>query len=248
MFEIVANNYILKYLSYFLPTLLIKSVHLEDKMARLIAALASASYLFASLFAALIIEKLGRRIMMLGSTLIQLVCFILIALLLYFTEKPGYMFQTEVAKASVVWFFIFYIGFGLGMLGIPWLYPTEINSLPMRTKGTAVATMANWITNFLVVEVTPAGIQNLGWRFYIIWAVINAVILPIIWAFFPETANRSLEDLDHYYRDDPPLLVIKDKDAISISRPRRFAISQSHDIEEAALEDLSKPSVQMSGE
>ncbi|KAI0907135.1 sugar transporter [Ustulina deusta] len=235
-------------LSYFLPTLLIKSVHLEDKMARLIAALASASYLFASLFAALIIEKLGRRIMMLGSTLIQLVCFILIAVLLYFTEKPGYMFQTEVAKASVVWFFIFYIGFGLGMLGIPWLYPTEINSLPIRTKGTAVATMANWITNFLVVEVTPAGIQNLGWRFYIIWAVINAVILPIIWAFFPETANRSLEDLDHYYRDDPPLLVIKDKDAISISRPRRFAISQSHDIEEAALEDLSKPSVQMSGE
>ncbi|KAI0966571.1 general substrate transporter [Xylaria arbuscula] len=88
-------------LSYYLPTLLIKSVHLEDKMARLIAALATVSYFIASLIAALIVEKLGRRIMMMVSTLIQLVCFILITVLLYFNQKPGYMFQSEAAKASV---------------------------------------------------------------------------------------------------------------------------------------------------
>ncbi|KAI1275630.1 general substrate transporter [Xylaria sp. FL0933] len=230
--------------SYYLPTLLIKSVGLEDKLARLVAALASVAYLFASLIAAPLVEKFGRRIMMLVSTLIELICLILVTVLLYYSEKPGYMFQTEAAKASVVWFFVYYIGFGLGMLGIPWLYPTEINSLPMRTKGAAVATMTDWLTNFLVVEVTPIGIQNLGWRFYIIWTVINAVTLPLIWAFFPETANRSLEDLDAYYRDNPPLLVIKDKDATSIFRPQKFAIAQSRDIEEAAAAGgLSKRSV-----
>ncbi|KAI0537060.1 sugar transporter [Xylaria digitata] len=231
-------------LSYYLPTLLIESVHLEEKMARLISALASVLYFFASLIAALVVEKFGRRIMMIVSTLIQLACFILVTVLLYFTEKPGYPFQTEVAKASVVWFFIYYIGFGLGMLGIPWLYPTEINSLPMRTKGAAAATMTNWVTNFLVVEITPIGIQNLGWRFYVIWAVLNFVMLPIIWAFFPETANRSLEELDAYYRENPPLLVIKDKDATSVSRPQKFAIVHSRDIEEAVRVSLRKRSAQ----
>lgn len=180
--------------------------------------------------------------MMLVSTLIQLICFILIAVLLYFTEKPRYLFQTEVAKATVVWFFIYYIGFGLGMLGVPWLYPTEINSLPMRTKGAAAATMVNWITNFLVVEVTPVGIQNLGWKFYVIWAVVNAVILPIIWVVFPETANRTLEDLDAYYRENPPLLVIQDKDATSVHRPQKFATGRSLDIEEVAATGLNKRS------
>jgi len=179
---------------------------------------------------------------MLTSTLTQLICFILITVLLYYTEKPGYAFQTEVAKASVVWFFVYYMGFGLGMLGIPWLYPTEINSLPMRTKGAAVATMTDWITNFLVVEITPIGIANLGWRFYIIWAVINAVALPVIWAFFPETANRTLEDLDAYYRENPPLLVIKDKDATSVRRPQRFILAHDRDVEEAAAAGLSKRS------
>lgn len=227
-------------ISYYLPTLLIESVGLEDQMARLISALASVSYLFASLIAAPMVERYGRRTMMLVSTLIQLICFILVTVLLAFTEKPGYPSQTEVAKATVVWFFIYYIGFGLGMLGIPWLYPTEINSLPMRTKGAAVATMTDWITNFLVVETTPIGIQNLGWKFYVIWAVTNAAILPIIWAFFPETANRTLEDLDAYYRENPPLLVIKDKDATSVHRPHKFAAARSHDIEQVVVGDVNK--------
>jgi MFS family permease len=226
-----------------LPTLLIESVHLEEKMARLIAALASVSYLFASLIAAPMVERFGRRVMMLVSTLIQLICFILITVLIYFTEKPGYSFQTEVAKATVVWFFIYYIGFGLGMLGIPWLYPTEINSLPMRTKGAAVATMVNWITNFLVVEVTPIGIQNLRWKFYVIWAVVNTVALPVIWALFPETANRTLEDLDAYYRENPPLLVTTDKEATSVHRPQKFAAGRGRDIE-VAITTLNKGATQ----
>ncbi|KAI2606603.1 general substrate transporter [Hypoxylon sp. NC1633] len=221
-------------MSYYLPTVLIESVKLDENMARLIAACASVAYLVASLIAAPLVEKLGRRIMMMVSTAVQLFCFLLVTILLSFAEKPDYLQKVEVAKASVVWFIIYYMGFGLGMLGIPWLYPTEINSLPMRTKGAAVATMTNWITNFIVVEVTPIGIQKLGWRFYIIWTVTNAVFLPVIWLFYPETANRSLEDLDAFYRDNPPLVLHKDRDSISVRRPERFIQAQGRDIEEAA--------------
>ena len=79
------------------------------------------------------------------------------------------------------------------MLGVPWLYPTEINSLPMRTKGAAVATATNWITNFVIVEIPPIGIQSLGWRFWIVWTVFNAAFMPVIYFLYPETSNRSLE-------------------------------------------------------
>lgn len=112
----------------------------------------------------------------------------------------------------------------------------------MRTKGAAVATMTNWITNFVVVEVTPIGIQQLGWKFYIIWTVMNAVFLPIIWLFYPETANRSLEDLDAYYRDNPPLFLHSDRDSTSVSRPERFIRAQGRDIEQAA-ENLRRRSI-----
>ncbi|KAH8677842.1 putative MFS sugar transporter [Xylariales sp. PMI_506] len=219
-------------MSYYLPTLLIQSVGLSDSMARLIAAVASVVYFFAALAAAPLVEKYGRRVMMLVSTLIQFVCFLVMTILLYLAQLDGYSGAHSAAEASVPFFFLYYIGFGLGMLGIPWLYPTEINSLPMRTKGAATATMSDWITNFLVVEVTPIGIQNLGWKFYIVWTITNAVFLPVIYFFYPETADRTLEDLDAYYRGNPSLIVTKDPDAICRSRPQKFIEMHQRDIME----------------
>ena len=41
------------------------------------------------------------------------------------------------------------------------VYPTEINSLTMRTTGAALEAATNWIFDFMVVEITALGIQNL---------------------------------------------------------------------------------------
>lgn len=98
----------------------------------------------------------------------------------------------------------------------------------MRTKGAALGTSTNWICNFIVVEITPIGIQSLHWQFYIIWVVFNFSFVPLVYFFYPETADRTLEDLDAYYRDNPPLLVWKDKDVKSSKRPQKY-IEAEHD-------------------
>jgi hypothetical protein len=48
----------------------------------------------------------------------------------------------------------------------------------------------------VVVEITPLGAQNLGWRFFLIFMVFNAAFVPIIYFLYPETAGKSLEELD----------------------------------------------------
>jgi MFS family permease len=105
-------------ISYYMPTLLIESVGLADSMSRLLAALAAIPYLIASGVAAPLVERYGRRYMMIVSTLIQLFCFLMLTILIHFTQEPGYSGSEQVAKASVVFFFLYYIGFGLGMLGM----------------------------------------------------------------------------------------------------------------------------------
>ena len=74
----------------------------------------------------------------------------------------------------------------------------------------------------MVVEITPIGIQTLQWKFYIIWTVFNAAFVPIIYLFYPETADRTLEDVDRLFRENHDILVFKDKDAISPKRPGRY--------------------------
>lgn len=108
------------------------------------------------------------------------------------------------------------------------VYPTEINSLTMRTKGAALGAATNWIFNFMVVEITPIGIQNLGWQFYTIWIALNAAMVPVIYVFYPETAGRTLEDMDDYYRGNPLLFVCFDREAISRKRPERYQARDEH--------------------
>ncbi|OJD33744.1 general substrate transporter [Diplodia corticola] len=204
-------------MSYYFPTVLIEYVGVSNSMARLLAACNATSYLIFSCVAIPLVERWGRRKLMMLSTAGQGFAFLVITILLRFSTSSanGQAF----ASASIAFFFLYYIAFGIGMLGVPWLYPTEISSSPMRTKAVAVATATDWITNFVVVEIAPIGIQSLGWRFWIVWTVFNAAFLPVIYLFYPETANRSLEDLDEYYRTDPSPIVIRDRNAISTKKP-----------------------------
>ncbi len=93
-----------------------------------------------------------------------------------------------------------------------------------------MGTATNWIFNFMVVEITPIGIQNLQWQFYIVWTVLNASFVPIIYFLYPETADRSLEDIDDYYRTNPSLLVFRDRDATSSKRPEKYKVREEEEV------------------
>lgn len=208
--------------SYYLPTVLMESVGLTEKMARLLAACNSISYLLAGMVAIPQIEHWGRRRLFMLCALGQGVCYLLITVLLAMNEKPGYAHAEKVASASVAFFFAYYVFFGCGFQGIPWLLPVELNSLSMRTKGAGLATATNWAMNFMVVEITPVGIQNLGYRFYIIWTVLNFSFVPLIYLFYPETANRALEDIDLFFRENHGVFVHRNPEAVSTKRPARY--------------------------
>lgn len=51
----------------------------------------------------------------------------------------------------------------------------------------------------MVVMVTPPAFANIGYKTYIVFAVINAFMLPCVYFFYPETAYRSLEEMDEIF-------------------------------------------------
>ncbi|KAL3452611.1 major facilitator superfamily domain-containing protein [Aspergillus insuetus] len=225
--------------------LLTTSVGLSPDLARLLAACNSVQYLLWALLGIRQVDKWGRRNTLIFGAMGQCFCYIIITSLLRYNELPGYPNAQQVASASVAFFFLYYVFFGIGMQGIPWLYPTEINSLTMRTKGAALGAATNWILDFMVVEITPIGIQNLGWRFYIVWIALNAAMVPAVYFFYPETAGRTLEDIDEYYRTDPPLLVFRDKEAISRKRPERYRIKEEEIIRKNDVDATADPAIKM---
>lgn len=76
------------------------------------------------------------------------------------------------------------------------MYPAEISPIKTRAKANALSTCSNWLFNFLIVMVTPIMIEKIKWGTYLFFAAMNACFLPIIYFFYPETARRSLEEID----------------------------------------------------
>ncbi|GAB7326085.1 hypothetical protein MBLNU13_g10110t2 [Cladosporium sp. NU13] len=216
--------------SYYLPTVLIESVGFSNTMARLLAAVNSVSYLLFSTIGIPNVERWGRRKMLMYAAAGQCFCYLIITVMIRYNELPGYAHQAEVAKASVAFFFLYYVFFGIGFQGVPWLYPAEINSLSMKNKGAALGTATNWMCNFIVVEITPIGISSLGWKFYIIWTVFNGAFVPLVYLFYPETAGRTLEDIDRYFMDHDNIFVFKDKVATSAKRPAEYIENEENQV------------------
>ena len=64
-----------------------------------------------------------------------------------------------------------------GFLGLTFLYASEIAPLSMRVPITSISTGTAWAFNFLVAEITPIGFATLKWRYFIIWACINLLLI-----------------------------------------------------------------------
>lgn len=64
-------------------------------------------------------------------------------------------------------FVLYHVFFSPTWGGVPWVYSAEINSLGWRTRGAAAATATNWLMAFVVVQFTKAGVDRLGWAFYL---------------------------------------------------------------------------------
>ena len=206
---------------YYLPYVLTKSVGLGGPMARFLAAMNAMTYLGSTFIGLFFIERWGRRRLMILGAFGQCCCWLAIALLLDQAERtrPPFGQQRQLAAAAVLFFFLFNCFFGAGWQGVSWLYPTEINSTRYRISGMSYGVATNWLINFAVVFVTPLGIARLGPKFYIIWTLLNGFIIPIIWLFYPETAGRSLEDIDRIFEAHPTVWVLAHRSMVSRKPP-----------------------------
>ncbi len=135
------------------------------------------------------VERVGRRRLFLYGTIGQMLSKVIVFSCLVPDTPPA-------ARGAAVGLFTYIAAFGATWLPLPWLYPAEVNPIRTRAKANAVSTCTNWLFNFLIVMVVPIMVNRIGWGTYLFFAAANACFLPIIYFFYPETARRSLEEID----------------------------------------------------
>ncbi|KAH7080301.1 general substrate transporter [Paraphoma chrysanthemicola] len=179
-------------ITYYAPVIFQQSVGISRDLSLLLAGFNGIAYFLSSLIPIWIIDRLGRRKLMLFAAAGQAGCMAVLA----GTVANG---SKSAGIVAIVMLFLFNFFFAVGLLAIPWLLPAEYAPLCIRTRAASLATASNWIFTFLVVEITPVSINNIGWRTYVYFGVFNAFFLPLIYFFYPETRGLSLENIDKLF-------------------------------------------------
>ena len=116
-------------------------------------------------------------------------------------------------KVAVFFAYLYYFVYVLGFLGIPFLYASEIAPVHLRAAVCGISTAVSWLFNFLVAEVTPVAFTDIGYKYFIVYCIINAICVPVVYFFYPETAGRSLEELDEIFTSSKSIF-----DTVSVAK------------------------------
>lgn len=174
---------------YYSTVLFENTVGLDRRLSLVLGGIFATIYAIFTIPSFFLVDNLGRRALFLIGSAGQGVAFIIAFACLIKDDKNS-------AKGAAFGLFLFIAFFAFTLLPMPWVYPPEINSIRTRTMATSVSTCTNWLSNFAVVMFTPIFINQSKWGCYLFFALMNFAYIPIIYFFYPETAGRSLEEID----------------------------------------------------
>ncbi|KAG9309221.1 general substrate transporter [Chiua virens] len=181
--------------TYYAPTLFQQSLGMSQERSLFIGGFLQVWYLIASFVTWYTIDRIGRRKLWISMAYGQCLVLILEAICVKLNTSRasiGAVFLVFAYEACFTW----------GWMATVWIYPPEVMPLKLRAKGAALAAAADFLGNFVVVQITPPALRNIGYKTYIIFAVFNFINAYIVWAFYPETAGLTLESVDDLFRRD----------------------------------------------
>ncbi len=142
--------------------------------------------LVATLAAIAVIDKLGRKTLLLIGAVGMTFCLIVVAIL----------FQTRGHQAYLLPLLILYIvAFAISQGAVVWVYLGEVFPTRVRAKGQSLGTSANWITNAIISGVFPVLTLHYAALPFYFFAAMMALQFFIVLFIYPETKNLSLEQM-----------------------------------------------------
>ena len=148
-----------------------------------------------TIIAVFIIDKVGRKKLVYYGVSGMVLSLLLIGFYFHFSENMG------LPNSFLLFFFLFYVFCcaisisAVIFVLLSEMYPTRIRGMAMSIAGFAL-----WIGTYLVGQLTPWMLQNLTpTGTFLLFALMCAPYMLIVWKLIPETTGKSLEEIERYW-------------------------------------------------
>ena len=184
---------------FYYSTTLWQSVGFDESQALLTSTITSVMNIVATILAILLVDKVGRRIMLLVGSSGMTVSLGLMAFAFSFGQVTGgdtVSLDQPWSGLALVGANAFVMFFGTTWGPLVWVLLGEIFPNRIRASALAVAAAAQWAANFAVSTTFPA-LSEIGLTFaYGLYAAFALLSFVFVYLQVPETKDRELEDMD----------------------------------------------------
>ena len=152
--------------------------------------------------AALIVDRAGRKPLLMISTSIMSVS--LIALGYYFQQKDGGSDVSSLGWLPLASLIVFMVAFSIGLGPVPWMLMGELFAAETKAVASSVAVMLNWSLVFIVTKTFPMMNKELGTDMtFWIFAVVMACATAFTHVLVPETKGKTYQQIHDELQGGP---------------------------------------------
>ena len=148
-----------------------------------------AANLLATMLGVGIIDKLGRKTLLLIGAAGDTVCLAGVAWLFGTNRHLALLLPLLIA---------FIIFFALSQGAVIWVYISEVFPTNVRSKGQGLGCSSHWIMNALIAFAFPVIASHSKAMPFAVFAVLTAVQFVVVLFVYPETKGLSLEEMSHH--------------------------------------------------
>lgn len=144
--------------------------------------------------ALLLVDRVGRRPILLWGTAMMIVADVV--LMAVFGQGFGG------AIAGLAGILLFIIGYTMGFGSLGWVYASESFPSRLRSIGSSTMLTSNLVANAIIAAVFLSLLHSLGGAgTFALFAGLAAVAFVFVYRYAPETKGRQLEDIRHFWEN-----------------------------------------------
>ncbi|KAL6465145.1 hypothetical protein MHYP_G00252780 [Metynnis hypsauchen] len=142
----------------------------------------------------LLIESLGRRVLIIGGYSLMALWCICFTITLTFQN-----YSSEMPYLSMACVFAFILSFGLGPGGVTTILITELFTQTSRPAAYMIGGSVKWLSFFFIGMVFPFIVNGLHQFCFLVFCVVCCVVATVIFFVVPETKNKTFLEIQNEF-------------------------------------------------
>ncbi|XP_036955535.1 solute carrier family 2, facilitated glucose transporter member 11 isoform X1 [Acanthopagrus latus] len=172
---------------YFYASYVFKEAGISDDQIQYITIGTGTCEFTACIMCNLLIERKGRRFMLMGGFILMTVWAVVFTIALSFEHYVSWM-----PYLSMACIFTYILSFGMGPAGVTGVLPTEIFNQTARPAAYMIAGSMMWINLFIIGMIFPFLVSELSEYCFVPFGAVCLLSALYVGLFLPETKGKSL--------------------------------------------------------